>query len=70
MTKSKPTRGRPALVAGRKRGSPQIKAVVTEEEHARVARRAKTLRMSISEYIRWRLDLDNRDGFELVFGGE
>lgn len=55
VTTTKPSRGRPALVTGRRRGSPQIKATVTLEELASLKREANYHKMSLSALIRWRL---------------
>jgi len=47
--------GRPALVAGRKRGSPQLKATVTPEEHTRVLAHVEASGTSVNGLIRERL---------------
>lgn len=53
----KPRRGRPPLVPGRRRGARQLKATVTDEEHARITRDAAAAKLSIDAYVRRALGL-------------
>lgn len=51
----KPRRGRPPLVPGRRRGARQLKATVTDEEHARAVAFAAKTGVSVDALIRLRL---------------
>lgn len=52
---AKPKRGRPPLVPGRRRGSPQLKATVSDEEHRKVLRYCADNDLTVSDLVRVRL---------------
>lgn len=51
-TASRRGRGRPALVEGRGRGARQLKATVTDDEHARVMAHIEATGVTVSALIR------------------